>query len=176
MRELRTLGKIMLKHMWRRKELFLLQSNHHTTSQQDDKSLKWKKKNLTASHQIFPPFRKRRLDEATAPRASALAHVVLEKRNSCSQSISTDLDVVLSFFFAADVTQKTGTLATHSEEPAIVSNSTLHTYLVGRWFMSPPTSPIVLGYSLSFPDTPPRTHTHTNTHIHTLLPVADGAF
>lgn len=66
-----------------------------------------------------------------------LAHVVLVKRNSCSQSISTLLHVFLSVFFAADVTQKTGTLATHSEEPAIVSNSTLHTYLVGRWFMSP---------------------------------------
>lgn len=61
-----------------------------------------------------------------------LAHIVPDKRNSCSQSVSTLPYFILSVFFTADVTQKTDTLATHSEEPVIVSNSTLDTYLVGR--------------------------------------------
>lgn len=60
-----------------------------------------------------------------------LAHIVPDKRDSYSQSVSTPY-FVLSVFFTADVTQKTATLATHSEEPVIVSNSTLDTYLVVR--------------------------------------------
>lgn len=61
-----------------------------------------------------------------------LAHIVPDKRNSCSQSIALFHYFVLSVFFTAGVTQKTATLATHSEEPVIVSNSELDIYLVGR--------------------------------------------
>lgn len=61
-----------------------------------------------------------------------LVHIVPDKRNSCFQSVSTLPYFVASVFFTAGVTQKTGTLATHLEEPVIVSNSALDTYLVGR--------------------------------------------
>lgn len=89
--------------------------------------------------------------------------MISDKRNS--QSVSTLPHLVLSVFFTADVTQKTGTLATHSEEPVIVSNSTLNTYLVGRWFIS-----LHINAHLPLPDC------SCFTTPSTLPPAADGAF
>lgn len=97
-----------------------------------------------------------------------LAHVVPDEMNSCSQSVSTLLHLVLSVFFSADVTQKTGTLATHSEEPVIVSNSTVDTYLVGKWFISPPTNTFTPPWLfLVAPPLHARTYARTNSHAHT---------
>lgn len=48
----------------------------------------------------------------------------------CSHSSSSCS--LLSVFFTADVTQKTVTLAIHSEEPVTVSNSPLDSYLLER--------------------------------------------
>lgn len=62
-----------------------------------------------------------------------LADTASDKRHSCSQSVRTLLHLVLSsVFFTADVTQKTVTLAIHSEEPVTVSNSPLDSYLLER--------------------------------------------
>lgn len=72
----------------------------------------------------------------------------------CSHSSSSCS--LLSVFFTADVTQKTVTLAIHSEEPVTVSNSPLDSYLLERQLicthsLTQTHTFIILGNSLSLP-------------------------